>query len=678
MVGSRWQKEEARFCHPEFSPFADYREPHYVILVNGELDQIGFFDAHMIDSGWKVVGLDPKVDPRLDSLARAHQKIQNAHSSKENSLDERSDKEADECTEKSTILPMNRRIRRTLKILHGDEKDVVLPQWNQSVNGHFFQTFFTQSFSPSERDRIMSFVGLVIGSGEIAEKIKAYPIPGQLLRQEMNFYARLVLAKIVALGTHYNFGGVILCNDRGTKFQAIEFNNYHSSPDRVPCVGIHYATDPEGIEGPTLFLRGETIERVYVANKLAVLLEDHLLNCVFNNGRGNDVGSGLLFHQGYIAPMEIITSNVGKDVDPVSAKNSIPAINFGVELEVSCASGNYMHRTALALQNHAQVKVRTQMHNGKGGRGGKGGKGGNGGKGGGILGKATGTASHNTNDWKLVYDESIQPNAQNPQSVMFELVSPILAGHIGLDTLSNTVMVMSDVACIRVNESMGLHVHVEAKEENYSLESMKSICQQFLLYEDTMDALLPYHRRTGSEKSHSYFESNLIAVTKRHDNPLNAIYLCQTPKELYDMMNPNFLRQRYHKLNLQNLATGRQPTIEFRQHHSTKDEVEIVAWVRFCVLFVVNAATLPPFDSLSQVEYATQYERATFNNLFEKIIKCPTLHEYYSKKRLKYEPGAVPESSGNHSHPKNEANNAASQTRRKRRNKKKHMRGKNK
>jgi hypothetical protein len=279
-----------------------------------------------------------------------------------------------------------------------------------------------------------------------------------------------VLAKIVAYHAHDNYGGVIFCNKRGTKFQAIEFNNNHASHDLVPCVDITYATDPEGIEGPTLYLRGETIKRVDVSNELAVVLENHLLDCVSNNGRGNDVGSGLLFHQGVIAPMEIIAWDAGKVTSPICATNSIPVVNFGVELEVSCASGNYMQRTALALETHAQVKVRIQMHNGKGGKCGKGGKGG---KGGGLSGKAAGNTSHNTDEWKLVFDESIEPNAQNPRSAMFELVSPILSGTIGLKTLSNTVAVMSDVTCVRVNESMGLHVHVEAKEENFSFANVK-------------------------------------------------------------------------------------------------------------------------------------------------------------------------------------------------------------
>jgi hypothetical protein len=35
-------------------------------------------------------------------------------------------------------------------------------------------------------------------------------------------------------------------------------------------------------------------------------LQDRLLNCVTNNGMGIDVGLGLLYHRGFISPMEII------------------------------------------------------------------------------------------------------------------------------------------------------------------------------------------------------------------------------------------------------------------------------------------------------------------------------------------------------------------------------------
>ena len=165
--------------------------------------------------------------------------------------------------------------------------------------------------------------------------------------------------------------------------------------------------------------------------------------------------------------------------------------------------------------------------------------------------------------WKLVYDKSISANEQNPHSALFELVSPILSGNAGLDLLFNVANVTTDVVCVRVNDSMGYHVHVEAK--SLRLQDMKSICQQFLLYEDVIDSFLPPHRRTGSEKSHSYFESNLLSMMASYDTlegSLEAIESCQSRDELYDDMNPG-VRERYHKMNLQNLKTGRQVSCSF-------------------------------------------------------------------------------------------------------------------
>ena len=134
----------------------------------------------------------------------------------------------------------------------------------------------------------------------------------------------------------------------------------------------------------------------------------------------------------------------------------------------------------------------------------------------------------------------------------------------------------------------------QREEEAYSSGSMKSICHKFLRYEKVMDSFLPYYRHTGSEQCHSYFQSNCLSSHKSLEGSLREILFCHTRSELYDILNHSLWeRERYHKLNLQNLKTGRQPTIEFRHHHSTKDEKYIVAWVCFCILFVENAAKLP-------------------------------------------------------------------------------------
>lgn len=57
--------------------------------------------------------------------------------------------------------------------------------------------------------------------------------------------------------------------------------------------------------------------------------------------------------------------------------------------------------------------------------------------------------------------------------------------------------------------------------------------------------------------------------------------------------------------------------------------INITACVWFCVLFVVNATTLPPFDSLSQIDYVLEGEDAMFKYLVVNILKCPILQEFY-------------------------------------------------
>ena len=94
-----------------------------------------------------------------------------------------------------------------------------------------------------------------------------------------------------------------------------------------------------------------------------------------------------------------------------------------------------------------------------------------------------------------------------------------------------------------------------------------------------MDSLMPPSRRNGSPECESYFKSNHGSVhgstdMQRHDSLAN----CRTIDALALHMNRDGL---YYKLNLRNLVTGRQPTLEFRQHSATLEYEKISAWVRF-------------------------------------------------------------------------------------------------
>lgn len=241
---------------------------------------------------------------------------------------------------------------------------------------------------------------------------------------------------------------------------------------------------------------------------------------------------------------------------------------------------------------------------------------------------------HSEDSWKLVPDGSILCHIHEPDCHKFELVSPPLKSGAGLSQIHTILKTLDQNYRLMVNKSMGFHVHVDASQ--YSLDQLIRICQQFCKYEPVMDTFMPQSRRTGSEHSDKYFQSNAQVIesssswSSSHDGIWtvhNRLGRCTDLESLADVMNAG--NSRYYKLNLQNLKTGRQPTLEFRQHSSTTDYHKVSAWVRFCLRFCENAAKLKaptPFKRGKSME-------EKFDALFYYVIKDRALHKYYKNRR---------------------------------------------
>jgi hypothetical protein len=174
---------------------------------------------------------------------------------------------------------------------------------------------------------------------------------------------------------------------------------------------------------------------------------------------------------------------------------------------------------------------------------------------------------------------------------------------------------------------------------------LKNICENFIKYEDVIDTFMPVSRRTNK-----YCKSNKAALTKAigtkqemHD----MIQAVESEELLFDLVNPlepdqlhsattitpdvnaNNV-QRYYKLNLQNLNTGKRPTIEFRQHSATSDFRKVEPWVRFCMAFVNHSITyVPPANSFDD-SIGIDKE---FDELFDTLIRDPALKTHYQIRR---------------------------------------------
>ena len=189
-----------------------------------------------------------------------------------------------------------------------------------------------------------------------------------------------------------------------------------------------------------------------------------------------------------------------------------------------------------------------------------------------------------TDHWKLVTDSSLSGNNT------FELVSPILHGEQGLEELEKVCWVL-DLCNAKVNDTCGLHVHMDAAE--FDLSTWKNLILTYKRLEGVIDNFMPHSRRNN------HYCKALTAITE------NSIKHARNIGEL----RAAFFHNRYHKVNLE--AYARHRTVEFRQHGGSTNFTKMSAWIHFLAKMItfakqgqVNAGT-----TLQNIPFLTESEK---------------------------------------------------------------------
>lgn len=189
--------------------------------------------------------------------------------------------------------------------------------------------------------------------------------------------------------------------------------------------------------------------------------------------------------------------------------------------------------------------------------------------------------------WKLVTDSSIEGRDT------FELVSPILVGEEGLKELETVCWVL-DACDVKVNESCGFHVHMDASD--FSIETWKNLALSYKHIENIIDSFMPRSRRDNR-----YCES-------MRNLPETRITGANTIRDLQQAFNNN----RYYKVNLE--AYSRHRTVEFRQHSGTINFAKMEKWIRFINGLIIFAQTgqLPSRTTLDRLPFLDEKQKLFF------------------------------------------------------------------
>lgn len=192
-----------------------------------------------------------------------------------------------------------------------------------------------------------------------------------------------------------------------------------------------------------------------------------------------------------------------------------------------------------------------------------------------------------TEHWKLVADGSLTGNES------FELVSPILHGEEGLKDLEKVCWVL-ELCNVKVNESCGLHIHMDAAD--FTINTWKNLALGYKRLEKVIDAFMPTSRRNNR------FCEGFADITEH--NIKNAVTICDLRRA--------FGNDRYHKVNLE--AYARHRTVEFRQHSGTTNFVKMSSWIHFLAQLITFAeqGEVQARTTLQNIPFLTEREKIYF------------------------------------------------------------------
>lgn len=178
--------------------------------------------------------------------------------------------------------------------------------------------------------------------------------------------------------------------------------------------------------------------------------------------------------------------------------------------------------------------------------------------------------------WKVVSDGSVPRGC--------EVVSPILSGIEGLDTLKKVVEAIH-ASGGRAGTDCGLHVHVDARD--LAPLELAAVASRYHAFEEKIDTFVHPRRRGESARWCNGMRFVLEAMKFANFE--------ESARSILQNMG------RYHKLNLQ--AFLRHGTVEFRQLEGTTDFNKISTWVQFCVAFVESSRLSADFVSAERQRF---------------------------------------------------------------------------
>ena len=137
---------------------------------------------------------------------------------------------------------------------------------------------------------------------------------------------------------------------------------------------------------------------------------------------------------------------------------------------------------------------------------------------------------------KIIYASSLACSRTNLDCNKIELVSPILRGGQGLGTVDIVMRTLGNIGDISVNQTMGLHVHVNIAD--LTLAQLKKVYQNFCTYESALDSMMPPLRCGSNNTYYGTIVMPLVSLYGTNASIHQAVASCNSVRELVKLVSP--------------------------------------------------------------------------------------------------------------------------------------------
>lgn len=218
-----------------------------------------------------------------------------------------------------------------------------------------------------------------------------------------------------------------------------------------------------------------------------------------------------------------------------------------------------------------------------------------------------------------------------------EVQSPQLAGARGEEFTSRVSAVLKD-AGISINESCGMHVHLDGKgiiplRRQDTPVALKDLWKAHLIFEDVVFSLLPFSRRLNRfcRPMRDYFKVSEIEMIETMFDAEKLWYKQQDADSIRSEKQHHHHASRYFGVNLHSLFADNH--LELRHHSGTAKAKKVLEWANLHAL-IMDAAQAGKFTHtlLAEAQATTSIKDKT-SMLFDAISLGNAQRQYFYQRQ---------------------------------------------